>query len=72
MKQMYEMVQLSDTSQRIKIVLCLLVNTVEVKSNLGFPFFVPDQLSLFFPSVYARVSTSVPCCVLSSVLIGTD
>jgi hypothetical protein len=72
------MVQLSDTSQRIKIVLGLPVNMVDIVKNradvknMEFPVFVPDQLSLFFPSVYAKVSTSVPCCVLSTVLIGTD
>lgn len=72
------MMQLSDTSQRIKIVACLPVNTVDIVenradiNNMEFPFSVPDQLSLFFQSVYAKVSTSVPCCVLSTVLIGTD
>jgi len=69
MKQVHETVQLSGTSQRIKIVLSLPVNTVYVVKNradindMKFPFFVPDQVSLFFPSVYAKISTSVPCCL---------
>jgi len=56
MKQVYETAQLSDTSQRIKTVLSLPVNTVDVVKNrvdindMNFPFFEPDQLSLFFPS----------------------
>jgi len=33
MKQAYEMVQLTDTSQQIKIVLCLPVNTVDIVKN---------------------------------------
>lgn len=69
MKQMYETVQLSDTNQRIKSVLSLPVNAVDVVknradiNNMKFPFFEPDQLSLFSPSVCAKISTSVACCV---------
>jgi len=40
-------------------------------NNMEFPIFVPDQCSLFFPSLYANFSTSVRCCVLSTLLIGT-
>jgi hypothetical protein len=57
MKQVYEMVQLSDKSQRIKMALGLPVNTVDVVkyraviNNVEFSFFVPHHLSVFFPSV---------------------